>query len=157
MQQVSNDSREVIDKMDDIIWTINPENDAFYNLETRLKSFAIPLFESKDIEFKFEFSPELESVKIDMGKRRDIYLILKEAINNLIKYSQCKNAIIQGTIFNNKLIMSVIDDGIGFETNANLGKNGQKNMKNRAKKIGGRLLVDSIIGKGTLVKLEITL
>ncbi|WP_238805551.1 tetratricopeptide repeat-containing sensor histidine kinase [Emticicia aquatica] len=157
MQQVSNDSREVIDKMDDIIWTINPENDAFYNLETRLKSFAIPLFESKDIEFKFEFSPELESVKIDMGKRRDIYLILKEAINNLIKYSQCKNAIIQGTIFNNKLIMSVIDDGIGFETNANLGKNGQKNIKNRAKKIGGRLLVDSIIGKGTLVKLEITL
>ena len=43
------------DKMDDIIWTINPENDAFYNLETRLKSFAIPLFESKEIDFKFDF------------------------------------------------------------------------------------------------------
>lgn len=156
MEQVSNDSREVIDKMDDIIWTINPENDAFYNLETRLKSFAIPLFESKDIEFKFDFSPELESIKIDMSKRRDIYLILKEAINNLIKYSQCKKATVQGSILKNKLIMSVKDDGVGFETKTTTLRNGQKNMNSRAKKIGGRLFVDSIIGKGTEVRLEIT-
>lgn len=157
MLQVSNDAREVIDKMDDIIWTIHPENDDFYNLETRLKSFAIPLFESKDIDFKFDFSPELEAVKIDMGKRRDIYLILKEAINNLVKYSECKTAFIKGMIEDKKLIMSILDDGIGFDTLAESVRNGQKNMRSRATKIGASLTINSTIGQGTEVKLEVSL
>jgi signal transduction histidine kinase len=157
MLQVSNDARDVIDKMDDIIWTINPENDDFYNLETRIKSFAIPLFESKDIDFKFDFSPELETIKIDMGKRRDIYLILKEAINNLVKYSQCKNATIKGSFVDNKLIISTIDDGIGFETNIESLRNGQKNMSVRASKIGADFKIESKIGHGTTVNLEIIL
>lgn len=153
MQQVSNDAREVIEKMDDIIWTINPSNDAFYNLETRLKTFAIPLFESKDIDFKFDFDAELEKIKIGMGKRRDIYLILKEAINNLVKYSQCKNALISGKIEAKSLIMSVKDDGIGFDTNAKTVRNGQRNIKMRAEKIGANLVVNSEIGSGTEVTL----
>jgi signal transduction histidine kinase len=155
MQQVSNDAREVIDKMDDIIWTINPENDNFYNLETRLKAFAIPLFESKDIDFEFNFSNELESLKIDMGKRRDIYLILKEAINNLIKYSQCKKAEINGTIEHKVLKISVIDDGIGFDTQQESTRNGLKNMQKRATKIGGELSISSRQNKGTAVMLTI--
>lgn len=155
MQQVSNDAREVIEKMDDIIWTINPENDAFNNLETRLKSFAIPLFESKDIDFKFDFSPELENLKIDMSKRRDIYLILKEAINNLIKYSQCQKAELKAHLNDNKLTMSVLDDGIGFDIEEQSLRNGQKNMKRRAEKIGANLEIKSNIGKGTEVKLSI--
>lgn len=157
MQQVSHDSREVIEKMDDIIWTINPENDNFYNLETRLKSFAIPMFESKDIDFKFDFSPELNDLKIDMSKRRDIYLILKEAINNLVKYSECKNVEVKAKIAANKLIMSIKDDGIGFDTEAQSSRNGQKNMKRRAEKIGADLVVKSEIGKGTEVNLNIEL
>jgi two-component system, NarL family, sensor histidine kinase UhpB len=157
MIQVSNDARDVIDKMDDIIWTINPENDAFNNLETRLKSFAIPLFESKDIEFNFDFSTELEFVKIDMSKRRDVYLILKEAINNLVKYSACKNATIKGLFSDNKLIMSIIDDGVGFDTNADSIRNGQKNMKMRAEKIGATLKINSTIGEGTQVVLNVSL
>lgn len=155
MQQVSNDSREVIEKMDDIIWTINPENDSFNNLETRLKSFAIPLFESKDIDFQFNFSVELENLSIDMGKRRNIYLILKEAINNLVKYSKCKTVEINAKINYNKLIINIIDDGIGFDTEAQSERNGQKNMKRRAEKIGADLVVQSDIGKGTKVNLSI--
>ncbi len=72
MQQVSNDAREVIDKMDDIIWTINPQNDSLHNLETRLKSYSIPIFESKEIEFTIDFSAISENIKIDISKRRDI-------------------------------------------------------------------------------------
>jgi ligand-binding sensor domain-containing protein/two-component sensor histidine kinase len=155
MLQVSNDAREVIDKMDDIIWTINPENDAFYNLETRIKTFAIPLFESKEIEFIIKFSPELVSVKIDMSKRRDVYLIMKEAINNLVKYSECTEVRIEGNLKHKSMIISIIDNGIGFDTALFSERNGQKNMKNRAEKIGGKLTVKSEIGKGTVVDLRL--
>jgi signal transduction histidine kinase len=155
MTQVSNDARNVIEKMDEIIWTINPDNDEFYNLETRLKSYAIPMLESKEIDFKFEFSQDLESIKIDMGKRRDIYLILKEAINNLVKYSASKSAYIEGKLIENKLIFKIIDTGIGFDINEESNRNGQKNMHNRAKKIGADLDIQSEVGKGTLVILSI--
>ena len=155
MTQVSNDARNVIEKMDEIIWTINPDNDEFYNLETRLKSYAIPMLESKDIDFKFDFSPELESVKIDMGKRRDIYLILKEAINNLVKYSETKSAHIEGRVVDNKLIFKIIDKGIGFDIKEHTDRNGQKNMHSRAKKIGADLDIQSEVGKGTEVILSI--
>jgi two-component system sensor histidine kinase UhpB len=157
MTQVSNDARSVVEKMDEIIWAINPENDEFYNLESRIKSFAIPLFESKDMDFKFDFSSDLSKVQIDMGKRRDIYLILKEAINNLVKYSQCKNAWIGAFLIGNDLTMKVSDDGIGFDTSVESVRNGQKNMQIRAEKIGGSLSVNSEIGKGTEVSLSITL
>ncbi len=155
MLQVSNDAREVIDKMDDIIWTINPENDTFYNLETRIKTYAIPLFESKDIEFTIKFSPELESVKIDMSKRRDVYLIMKEAINNLVKYSECTLASIEGNIEHKILKIKIIDNGIGFDTEQFSQRNGQKNMKSRTEKIGGLLSIKSKIGKGTEVDLRL--
>lgn len=155
MTQVSNDARNVIEKMDEIIWTINPDNDEFYNLETRLKSYAIPMLESKDIDFKFDFSPELESVKIDMGKRRDIYLILKEAINNLVKYSETKSAHIEGRVVGNKLIFKIIDNGIGFDLKEHTDRNGRKNMHSRAKKIDADLDIQSEVGKGTEVILSI--
>lgn len=155
MAQVSADAQSVIEKMDEIIWTINPDNDEFYNLETRLKSYAIPMLESKDIDFKFIFSPELENVIIDMGKRRDIYLILKEAINNLVKYSSCKNAKIVANFKDKTLELSVSDDGIGFDTNEKSNRNGQKNMQSRAEKIGAHLDIKSELRKGTEVILSI--
>lgn len=155
MQQVSNDARAVIEKMDDIIWTLNPKNDSVQNLETRLKTFSIPLFESKGIEFQFHFTSDLDALKIESSTRGDIYLILKEAINNLVKYSQCKNAIIEVKNEEKMLIFTVKDDGIGFDSTAETQRNGLRNMKTRAEKIGANLQINSSIGNGTEVKLII--
>ena len=156
MLQVSKDARVVIDKMDDIIWTINPQNDGFNNLETRLKAFAIPMFESKNINFEFEFSKDIEATQIEMSKRRDIYLIMKEAINNLIKYSECQNAKISGEVKKGLLFFEVIDDGKGFNTDELSLRNGLKNMKKRATNIGGKLIILSDAEKGTNISLEIS-
>ncbi|GAB2643896.1 ATP-binding protein [Emticicia sediminis] len=157
MQQVSSDAREVIDKMDDIIWTINPQNDSLHNLETRLKTYAIPIFESKEIEFNIDFSAISDNIKIDISKRRDIYLILKEAINNLVKYSNSKNAVIGAKFENKFIVFEIVDNGIGFDINAESQRNGLKNMKMRADKIGAILNINSIIGKGTQVILNVPL
>ncbi|MCF8323472.1 MAG: hypothetical protein K9I84_00830 [Leadbetterella sp.] len=155
LEQVSVDSREVIDKMDDIIWTINPKNDSINNLETRLKSFGIPLFESKSINFKFDFSKDIEDHKIEMAKRKDIYLILKEAINNLVKYSDCKNVLVSGQKLKNRLIFKVEDDGLGFDTKKEYLRNGLKNMTKRSEKIGAELQISSQIGIGTQIILSV--
>lgn len=153
MQQVSHDARSIIEKMDDIIWTLNPKNDSIQNLETRLKTFAIPLFESKGIEFQFHFSPDLFALTIDSTTRGEIYLILKEAINNLVKYSQCKTANIEALYDEKQVFFLVKDDGIGFDSNAETQRNGLRNMKMRAEKIRAKLIIVSKIDKGTEVNL----
>jgi two-component system, NarL family, sensor histidine kinase UhpB len=155
MQQISDDARKVIEKMDEIIWTINPNNDEFLNLEARLKSYAVPLLESKGIDFSFNFSKDLENLNIEMEKRKDIYLILKEAINNSIKYSNCKKMLVKGIIESGKIKIMVNDDGEGFDVNFESTRNGLKNMRSRAEGIGGKLAINSEINKGTEITLII--
>lgn len=157
MLQISQDARKVIEKMDEIIWSINPKNDEFLNLEARLKSYAVPLLENKGIGFVFQFSEELERQNIPMEKRRDVYLIMKEAIINAIKYSQCQNLRVEGTIEEQRIVLSVSDDGVGFDPLHDNARNGMRNMKIRAEALGGTLTVRSDSHRQTKVQLEIKL
>ncbi len=84
-------------------------------------------------------------------------MILKEAINNLVKYSTSKNAVIEAKLDKKIIVFEVIDNGIGFDVNAESQRNGLKNMKMRADKIGATLNINSIIGIGTRVILTMPL
>jgi signal transduction histidine kinase len=99
---------------------------------------------------------------MDMEKRKNLYLIFKEAINNAFKYSGC-SAIKVVIINSNKQIkMSVKDNGVGFDVKGeiagdklSLSGNGLRNMKSRAEEMNGKLLLESIPGEGTEIKLSI--
>jgi signal transduction histidine kinase len=90
-----------------------------------------------------------------MDKRRELYLIFKEAINNLVKYSKAKNVKIELWSEGHRIIMSVTDDGIGFDSNTQQYGNGITNMRQRAANCGAQLQISSQPGKGTSVHLEI--
>ena len=78
--------------MDDIVWSINPENDSLENLLTRIKDFASQVFEAKEINYKIKLEKIATELRLSMEYRQHIYLIMKEAINNLVKYSNCTEA-----------------------------------------------------------------
>jgi signal transduction histidine kinase len=98
---------------------------------------------------------ELNSISLSMDVRRNIFLICKEAINNLVKYSSGTTASIIFSFNHSILTMLVNDNGNGFQTDRNTTRNGLKNMKRRAAQIGGELAVDSEINKGTSITLSI--
>jgi len=87
-------------------------------------------------------------------KRKDFYLIFKESVNNTAKYAEAKHASIRLFRDHSRLVMTVEDDGKGFEVNKLRSGNGLINMKERARFIGGNLSIDSQPGKGTSVRLE---
>ena len=89
-----------------------------------------------------------------MEQRRDFYLIYKEAINNLVKYSGATKAKVDLSIQNNRMILLIEDNGVGFYTQENRAGNGIHNMKQRAEKWGARLIISSEPGKGTKIVLE---
>jgi signal transduction histidine kinase len=90
-----------------------------------------------------------------MELRKNLYLIFKEATNNLVKYSQADSAIFSITRSKNNLTMLIRDNGKGFDINRESQGNGLRNMKNRAEEIGAKFLIESEPGKGTTIQLLI--
>jgi signal transduction histidine kinase len=93
-------------------------------------------------------------------EKRNVYLVLKEAMNNCIKYSGCKNIQLLAEKRGNFLVIALMDDGKGFTYNGDNLKtsavdsgNGLKNMQMRCDEIGWELRINSIVGKGTTISL----
>ncbi|HET6721656.1 MAG TPA: two-component regulator propeller domain-containing protein, partial [Chitinophagaceae bacterium] len=95
MQEIKHSSVSLMEKMDDIVWSINPRNDSIEDLMLRIKRFASKLFEAKEIDYTISIDDSIHKAKLDMETRQHIYLIMKEAINNLVKYSNCTKACIK--------------------------------------------------------------
>ena len=87
--------------------------------------------------------------------RLQVYLILKEAINNAVKYSRANIICLRIERQEACFIFEVKDDGIGFVAGLDYSGNGLVNMKKRSREIGGDLMIQSESEKGTTVKLLI--
>ena len=155
LETIGDSSRKMLDAMADIVWTIKPENDQFERIIMRMKSFAYELLGAKKIDFEFIAGEDIEKFKLPMEVRRNLYLIFKEATNNMVKYSCARRAMFAIRGEKNNLTMIIKDDGIGFNTGYPTDGNGLKNMKQRAKEIGADFIIDSHPGNGTTIQLNV--
>ena len=155
LETIGESSRKMLDAMADIVWTINPENDQFEKIILRMKSFAYELLGAKKIGFEFIADDDVANMKIPMDVRKNLYLIFKEATNNLVKYSAANKALFAIKEEKNNLTMTIQDNGKGFDVKKPSGGNGLKNMKKRAIEIGAKLLIESHPGNGTTIQLKV--
>ena len=152
---IGESSRKIIDSMSDIVWAINPQNDSFDKIIFRMKSLTYNLLKAKKIECTFKSDEELSKINLSMEIRKNFYLIFKEALNNLVKYSEASRASVLVAYEGRNISFIIRDNGIGFNSNsANYG-NGIINMKRRAEEIKAELKIESEPGKGTSVQLNL--
>ena len=140
--------------MDDIVWSINPGNDSIEDLMLRIKRFASTLLEAKEIDYSIVIDASISNARLDMETRQHIYLIMKEAINNLVKYADCSKATIRVRYENNYLNIEISDNGKGFNQQTIQFGNGIISMKKRAEAINGKIKIDTGINRGTTVSLH---
>jgi signal transduction histidine kinase/streptogramin lyase len=159
LEQIGESSRRMLDSMGDIVWTINPGHDSLEDVIVRMRSFASNTLEARDIDFIFEVAPGVPDLKLSMSTRRDLFLIYKEALNNLVKYARCREAAIRLGYEQHRLLLTVQDDGVGFDAAAPAlgGGNGLGNMRSRAAGMGGELHIDTVPGQGTTLRLNVPL
>ncbi|MBP6681302.1 MAG: hypothetical protein KA166_08925, partial [Saprospiraceae bacterium] len=146
--------QRISESLSDIVWNINPKYDDLDQLFIRMKRYAADMFDGKNIKADLIFPDTTEKLSMPMDQRRDFYLIFKEAVNNLVKYSEATNAIVNVTTDHHTIHMEVRDDGIGFDQDTMQYGNGLENMKQRAEKWKAMLEVVSEPGKGTTLLLE---
>ena len=153
LEMIGEASRKIIDAMSDIVWTINPENDSFAKIIFRMKSLAYNLFRAKKIEFTFHSDEILNEKKLSLEELRNFYLIFKEAVNNLVKYSNATRVAITLVSQNEFIKLRIQDDGVGFDTSQDNIGNGLKNMKRRADEMKAEFKIESTKGSGTQIEL----
>ena len=155
LNQISNDCRESIDNMSDIVWAINPKNESLNRMTVRMKSFTNNILGAKGIKSSFSIDDQIEKQDWEMIKRKNTYLIFKEAINNASKYSNATEIQIKIYTELNQIILEIIDNGIGFNANNQYHGNGLGNMQNRAIEMNGELKIISKENEGCQIKLII--
>lgn len=164
IDKITQNTSEMMESMNDIVWATKTTNDSLAQLINRMRSFAVSTAEAKGIRLQFKIDGKVEQVKINMQQRKNIYLLFKEAMNNAIKHSKCSEVKIEIHTTVNSIDVKIKDNGIGFElsetkeyTNESLSGNGIESMKERAEVLGGVLIIDSNIRSGTMIHLTVPL
>jgi signal transduction histidine kinase len=155
MSEIKDSSIMLMERMDDIVWSINPRNDSLENLLVRVKHFATTLFEAREINYTIRIQENIHEVKLPSDYRQHIYLVLKEAINNLVKYAKATRADILIGFDRKVLELSVKDDGCGFDTSGQSTGNGIPGMRRRAELMNAELDIRSVPGGGTEMNLTV--
>lgn len=153
--EIKESSISLLEKMDDIVWSINPKNDSLETLFLRIRTIAAKLFEAKEINYKIQVDDTIKYMHLPMEFRQHIYLILKEALNNLVKYSGCTEAEIVVSCYSSFLKIVIKDNGKGFDPGKETQGNGLNSMKKRAAAMKSKLEINSKINGGTSITLVV--
>ena len=156
VDKISESASEVVDNISEIIWAINPKNDSLDNLLAYIREYSAETLELKSIEYKIELPENIPAYNLSAEVRRNIFLVIKEALNNIIKYANATLVNITVKLKESRLEISIKDNGTGFDVN-NTRKfgNGLINMRKRIEDIGGEFKLDSESGKGTEIRFSI--
>ncbi|MDQ3018022.1 MAG: hypothetical protein M3R25_15020, partial [Bacteroidota bacterium] len=146
--------QRISESLSDIVWNISPRYDDLDKLFVRMKRYAADMLEGKNIIADLQFPDMRGGLVMKMDQRRDFYLIFKESVNNLVKYSGGTSASVKVEMDHHLVRMLIVDDGKGYDMNSTPDGNGILNMKQRAEKWKSKLDIDSAPGKGTRIQLE---
>jgi signal transduction histidine kinase/ligand-binding sensor domain-containing protein len=154
LSMIADLSRDLVDSMNDIVWAINPRRDHLSDLTQRIRRFASDVLTARDIEFNFSAPEPRHDIRLGADMRREVFLIFKESVNNMVRHSGCTEANIEFLIESGWLELKIRDNGKGFESDREGDGNGLVSMRQRAARIGGTLDISSNNGKGTVVLLR---
>ena len=149
-------SMELIEKMGDIIWAVDGGNDTLENLLYTLRAYVHETLETHRIAGTLDLPETIPNVEMSGERRRNILLIIKESLHNIVKHSGA--TAVEGFItINEHLTIQIRDNGQGFvEKMPGRGGHGLRNMQKRAQAAGGSLEITSS-DQGVLMVLSLPL
>jgi signal transduction histidine kinase/ligand-binding sensor domain-containing protein len=154
LASIASTSRDLVDSMSDIVWAVSPRADSLGDVTHRMRRFAEETLGGADIALTFSAPAEQLGLKIPPDFRRELYLVVKESVNNIARHSGATSATIELGLAQRELRLTVADDGHGFDVSGPVDGHGIASMRKRAAAVGGQLTITSAPGKGTTVRLS---
>jgi signal transduction histidine kinase len=158
---ISDNARAVIDDMSDAVWFIDPQVDDMQQVVVRARALASELFDGQRIRWTIEASDDASEVPLASERRRHVYLVIKEALTNVLRHAQATNVAVVVTALRGRLRIEVTDDGVGLDGKVEhasdpRGGHGLANIRRRASALGGTARIESAAcGRGTSVIVDV--
>lgn len=152
-------AKHAMENMSDIVWAINPKNDKFLDMVQRIEVFANQILDAKGVKFSYNVPEEITFKTLSLQQRKNIYLICKEAINNVAKYAEAAECSLHIYREEKNVVIEIKDNGVGMkqEQKGNLGGHGMHNMRKRADELHAILDIISGTQKGTRLMLKLAM
>ena len=156
--QISKTSDDLIQNMKDILWAMDTNNNSSNDLISHIRAYIQTYLPLNNLQYTFEAEELAEDIELQGSKRRNIYLIIKESLHNIVKHANANMVNIKIKIEDDQLLISIEDDGIGIKKeNMRAAGKGLKSIKKRATDVAGNLSINSTEGEGTTIIAKIPL
>ncbi len=155
IELIKNNAIDMIDKLEIIAWATNPQHDTFKSFKGLISQHASSICYAKHISLSIK-SHDINDTAVMQGDiRQNLFLIFKEALNNIIKHAEASQCKVSLSIVNQRLCFVISDNGKGFIQHDTVTGNGIKNMYKRAEEIKAAMLMQSEAGKGTTLTVNL--
>jgi signal transduction histidine kinase len=155
IERISQSADDILNKMNAIIWSMNSKNDSLGNLISYIRAYAIEYLEGTSVKCEVNIPDYIPEKELSGDKRRNIFLCVKETLNNMLKHSRATELTVDINV-NSELEIKIHDNGVGIDLqNIRQFGNGLQNIDRRMKMIGGDFEI--VNNRGTLSVLELPL
>ena len=155
LNEIAGASREVLQSMSEIVWAIDPRHDRLQDLTQRMRWFAGETLSAAGVALHFSVVGNEREPRLRPDTRRQLFLIFKECVNNIVRHAGAGNVNVALTVELNRLVMRIEDDGCGFDTREAGAGHGLRNMASRAEQLGAAFELRSRPGEGTCLCLRV--
>jgi signal transduction histidine kinase len=161
MRSISDDSREVLRSLDEMVWAVNPQNDTLDHLMSYIGQYAQEYFRKTGIECELKIPERVPVQPLSSQSRHHLFLAVQEALANILKHSGATRASIVMACGPADFEIVVSDNGAGFDPVSSESNspgaaagfcNGLGNMRRRLEELGGRCTIDASIGRGAAIR-----
>jgi signal transduction histidine kinase len=151
-------ARNILATIDDVVWIVNSQHDNLEDFAIYVCKYAQHFLESTAMRCRLDVAAELPARTLSQLMRRNLFLAIKEALNNTVKHSQATELTVRIELIGSRLHVVVADNGRGFDfAQASQQRNGLTNMQQRMAEIGGDCQVATRPGEGCQVSFQVPL
>lgn len=155
LERIGQEVQAMTEALDEIVWNMKMPDENFDELVAKMVNYAQAYLEDPELDFKVEVGPNFQGKRMKMSKRRELFLIFKELLNNIRKHSRATQVRIQLAERDGIFHLCVEDNGIGFDPVLRTERNGLKNLNDRIIKRKGSVHIDSKCNQGCRITLSL--
>lgn len=157
MESIAGKSRTLVNALDEIVWAIDPNRDTLASVARYLASYAEEFLAGLKIACRVQIPNSFPDLVVSGEVRHHLFLAVKEALNNAIRHGNAAEINFRVRVSQDRLLISITDNGTGFDTSERSNGYGLVNLRNRLEHLHGRCELESTPGAGTTVSLELPL
>jgi len=158
VEKMSSTARDAVKSLDEIVWAVNPRNDTLAHLIDYTGQFAADYLRDAGIRCLLDVPDHTPVREVPANVRHNVFLVVKEALQNIVKHAHATEVWLHVSIHEKHLRIEVEDNGRGFDQEPeNAWADGLRNMRQRLAEVGGECKIQSVVGKGTTISVELLL